>query len=151
MILARMWLGVNIWRWSSFPFTFRDQNCVMSSVILAFWRPILVWMYQNSVLPDSFCQKMKRRFWLECDEQSLFLTWFSFPFTIEDQNCEIWSVNFSILLTNWGWFVAHSEANSFQQKMKRWFWLECGKWSMFLTWFSFSIHRQRPELSDVKL
>ncbi len=41
MILARMWQGVNIWKWFSFPFTIRDQNCVMSSVILAFWRPIL--------------------------------------------------------------------------------------------------------------
>jgi len=58
--LARMGQFFDVIRFLGFPFIILDRNCLMSSVIVA--SPLT-----NSEA-DPFRRKMRRRFWLECEE-----------------------------------------------------------------------------------
>ncbi len=74
MILARMWQVVNLSDMIQFfhsPSETRTVRC--QTVILVFHRPILD---ECSKIPkaNSFQQKMKRWFWLECDKGSNFFS-----------------------------------------------------------------------------
>lgn len=101
--------------WFSFPFTIRDQNCLTSSVSVAFHGPI------------HSGGKWERQFWLECDMGSTFpydLVFLVFHSSFREKNCLISSVIVASPLTN-------SEADPFRRKIRRRFWLECEEgWSL---------------------
>jgi hypothetical protein len=139
MILARMWQGVNIWKSFSFPLTIRDQNCVMSSVILAFGWPILEeWtnIPCGFILPENE-KTVLARMWLAV------IVFDMIQFSIHNWRPELSDMERNFLAfcwpigddcsTFWGKFIP-------AENEKRWFWLECDKGSNLFFWHDSVFH-----------
>ncbi len=137
MILARMWQVVNVSHMIQFfhsPSETRTVRC--QTVIVVFHWPILD---ECSKIPkaNSFQQKMKRWFWLECDKGSNFF-FDMIQFSIHHWRPELSDVECQCSIP---W------TNSFRWKMKK---TNLARMGQFFNMIWFSIHHYRPELSDVE-